>query len=514
MKVPAAGGERDLFQILKSPPVKAELLGKVEPIVKPFVPYGPRTPLPPQPQTTIVPPEKPPAPITFKFYGTSAIHPDGTRTGYFIVPGATPDADRIFMANEGTVVEGHFRIVQIGADKCTIEDTTDKRTAAAEHGKGDHAMRRRHRKDSGFAMLLVFLMAACIAITLYMEVPRVAFEAERQRELLLVDRGNQFKRAIQVFVTDKTNNPMRRFPASLDEMESFNNHRYLRHRYVDPMTGKDEWRLVHMSGGVLTDSVTTQANRQRGAQAGAGAGTGAQGHGVYLHPGVHGHRGERRPRTAESRAPSTGVPATGWCAGTPDPNNPGGPPLQNGRSEWNAADSGGTGANPPGMPVLPGKQRDPGINGGPPGGMPGGMPGGLQSGMPGSKVDLPGGMGIQPTWRNRSSRRPIALSEIAAFRLARPISLPAGGQQPGQPGTGLPDARRNGWAAGIRRDAGRGIRKRALQPAIGRRWPDQRYSHLSASRRHALRHARSDPRRRHRRGCQQIRGGRHHGDQR
>ena len=87
---------------------------------------------------------------------------------------------------------------------------------------------KRRRKDSGFAMLLVFLMAACVAITLYIEVPRVAFEAERQRELLLVDRGNQFKRAIQVFVTDKTNNPTRRYPASIDELESFNNHRYLR----------------------------------------------------------------------------------------------------------------------------------------------------------------------------------------------------------------------------------------------------------------------------------------------
>jgi len=66
---------------------------------------------------------------------------------------------------------------------------------------------KRRDKESGFAMLLVFLMAACIAITLYFEVPRVAFQAERQRELLLVDRGNQFKRAIQVFVTDQTNNP-------------------------------------------------------------------------------------------------------------------------------------------------------------------------------------------------------------------------------------------------------------------------------------------------------------------
>jgi hypothetical protein len=129
---------------------------------------------------------------------------------------------------------------------------------------------KRPGRERGFALLMVFLMAACVAILLYLELPRVAFEAERQRELLLLDRGNQFKRAIQVFVTDKINNPTHRYPASLDELETFNNHRYLRHRYVDPMTGKDDWRLVHINGGVLTDSVTTQANQTKTAAAPAG----------------------------------------------------------------------------------------------------------------------------------------------------------------------------------------------------------------------------------------------------
>ena len=117
---------------------------------------------------------------------------------------------------------------------------------------------KRRQKESGFALLLVFLMAACVAIMLYLEMPRVAFEAERQRELLLIDRGNQYKRAIQVFVTDRVNNPTARYPASVDELVNFNNHRYLRKKYLDPMTGKDEWRLVHINGGVLTDSVTSQ----------------------------------------------------------------------------------------------------------------------------------------------------------------------------------------------------------------------------------------------------------------
>ena len=116
-------------------------------------------------------------------------------------------------------------------------------------------MKRGRNPESGFALLLVFLMAAAIAITLYMQLPRVAFESQRTREQLLISRGEQYKRAIQLYV--KKNG---RYPATLDDLDKGGpgNQRYLRHRYVDPMTGKDEWRIVHISGGVLTDSVNSK----------------------------------------------------------------------------------------------------------------------------------------------------------------------------------------------------------------------------------------------------------------
>jgi len=103
-------------------------------------------------------------------------------------------------------------------------------------------------KDSGFALLLVFLMASLIAISLYMELPRVAFQAERQKEQLLIEHGEQYKRAIGLFLRTNKN---ARWPASIEELESYNNHRSLRKRYIDPMTGKDEWRLIHLQNGVL-----------------------------------------------------------------------------------------------------------------------------------------------------------------------------------------------------------------------------------------------------------------------
>src|SRR3954454_22862329 len=108
---------------------------------------------------------------------------------------------------------------------------------------------RRRRNQGGFAMLLVFLMAAIVAISLYYEIPRVAMESERAKEQLLIDRGEQYKRAIQLF-TKKAG----RYPGDLKDLESFQNTRFLRQRYIDPMTGKDEWRIIHIQNGILTDS--------------------------------------------------------------------------------------------------------------------------------------------------------------------------------------------------------------------------------------------------------------------
>ncbi|MDR3704027.1 MAG: type II secretion system protein [Candidatus Sulfopaludibacter sp.] len=110
-------------------------------------------------------------------------------------------------------------------------------------------MARPRRSESGFALLLVFLMAAIVAIALYTEIPRVAFQSQRAKEQMLMERGEQYKLGIRRFMQVNS-----RLPANLDELEKLNNRHFLRRRYKDPMTGKDEWRLIHSTGGVLTDS--------------------------------------------------------------------------------------------------------------------------------------------------------------------------------------------------------------------------------------------------------------------
>lgn len=117
--------------------------------------------------------------------------------------------------------------------------------------------RRANSQESGFAMLVVFLLAAIVAISLYMELPRVVMESQRAKEQLLLDRGEQYKRAIQVYYRT-----LRRYPVDLDALENTNNRRFLRKRYKDPMTGEDNWRLIHVAGGVFTDSLLTQSPAQ------------------------------------------------------------------------------------------------------------------------------------------------------------------------------------------------------------------------------------------------------------
>ena len=112
-------------------------------------------------------------------------------------------------------------------------------------------------------------MAAAIALMLYRQMPRVAFESERDKEQLLIDRGAQYQRAIQVyFVTFK------RYPSRIEDLENTNDHRFLRRRYIDPYTGKNEWRLIHTNGMTLTDSkVQPPPNPATGTAPARGTGT-------------------------------------------------------------------------------------------------------------------------------------------------------------------------------------------------------------------------------------------------
>ena len=117
-RVPQAGGERDLFQILKAPPVHEAALKGEEPHVGKI--YGPPAPPPPPP----APPDPgtiPPPPIPLKYYGFLTERNNGNKTALFL------DNDEIVQATEGTTLKGRYRVVHIGLSAVVMEDLQSKR---------------------------------------------------------------------------------------------------------------------------------------------------------------------------------------------------------------------------------------------------------------------------------------------------------------------------------------------------------------------------------------------------
>lgn len=210
--------------------------------------------------------------------------------------------------------------------------------------------RTSRRGESGFALLLIFLMAAVAAVMLYMALPRVAFEAQRNKEELLIERGEQYKRAIQLYFRK-----FKTYPASIDALEHTNNIRFLRRRYADPLTGKDEWRLIHIGpGGVFTDSLTHKPKTNQPQQANLNTfiteGPAIGSTQVGTQPGAAGP--PRRPSESGQPQPGVGSNSVAGVTGQPgtdqppaDPNNPTPP--------GNAQPPVPPAAGVPGMPQAP-----------------------------------------------------------------------------------------------------------------------------------------------------------------
>jgi type II secretory pathway pseudopilin PulG len=86
----------------------------------------------------------------------------------------------------------------------------------------------------------VIVACTLMLIALAAVAPRIGTQIKRDREGELVHRGNAYVRAIQLYYRK-----FQRFPANIEQLENTNNLRFLRRRFPDPITGKEEWRLIH-----------------------------------------------------------------------------------------------------------------------------------------------------------------------------------------------------------------------------------------------------------------------------
>lgn len=93
--------------------------------------------------------------------------------------------------------------------------------------------------EQGYILLFAIFLTALLVIALAIAAPKVAKSIQRDKELETFNRGMQYRRAIQLYYRK-----FNAYPPSIDALVQTNNIRFLRKKYLDPMTGKDDWKPI------------------------------------------------------------------------------------------------------------------------------------------------------------------------------------------------------------------------------------------------------------------------------
>ncbi len=118
--VDAGSPGRNLFAFGSAPPPPSAAKIVLPKVGKIAVNQPPATAPPPMPAGPAPPPQAPP--MTFKYYGYKVSKTDGHKAAFLL------DGDDILIAGENDTVKRRYRVVKIGLNSITIEDTQFKST--------------------------------------------------------------------------------------------------------------------------------------------------------------------------------------------------------------------------------------------------------------------------------------------------------------------------------------------------------------------------------------------------
>jgi len=90
----------------------------------------------------------------------------------------------------------------------------------------------RQGDESGYAMAALLVSLAVMSVLMSAALPTWRHQAQREKEAELVFRGEQYARAVALFRAKNQN----AFPPSVDVLVQG---KFLRKKYLDPITGKD-----------------------------------------------------------------------------------------------------------------------------------------------------------------------------------------------------------------------------------------------------------------------------------
>jgi hypothetical protein len=101
-------------------------------------------------------------------------------------------------------------------------------------------IRRARPSEEGYMLVAAIFMLALFTIALAVALPKVIKEIQRDRELETMHRGKQYARAVRLYYKK-----FGAYPPNVDALvKPTNKIRFLRKKYVDLTTGKEEWKPV------------------------------------------------------------------------------------------------------------------------------------------------------------------------------------------------------------------------------------------------------------------------------
>ncbi len=203
------------------------------------------------------------------------------------------------------------------------------------------------QSEDGFILLWVLFLAVLLLIALAVAAPRIAVSIQRDKEIELVHRGQQYQRAIQLYYRKFGG-----YPTSIKQLLNTDNIRFLRKRYKDPLTGKDDWRIIHL-GEAKVPPMGFFGKPLAGANGPASIGTpvtgtaGTPAAGMAGAPGMSGMSGFGSSFGSPTQGPSSfgssnfgspGLGSTGSTGfGTTSPTSPSSPGSPSSGSQTDAA---------------------------------------------------------------------------------------------------------------------------------------------------------------------------------
>jgi type II secretory pathway pseudopilin PulG len=183
-----------------------------------------------------------------------------------------------------------------------------------------HPIRRQKHSEEGYILIWVIFLLAVFALWLAVAIPNTTKEIQRDRELETMERGKQYIRAIQLYYRK-----FHAYPPNMDALTNTNQVRFLRKKYIDPTTGKDDWKPI-LFGQAKTQTLGFFGQPLAGASSAGGtvlAPTGPSG-GTLLGTGTG------------------GTSSTGGTSTTDGTNNTGGTSDGSGASSGSGQVTGGT----------------------------------------------------------------------------------------------------------------------------------------------------------------------------